>query len=338
MFVLKYAHRRFCDDYCFAHYAVYSTLTSTVLISALVLSLGGSVLLLARSIWRVGFGAEKRRSIEAFYRVLSVGAASFIAIDLLQESRVHFASNFEFYTDFGCLLLFITMTFCAYHASTHHGSAVTLRRFTSSWLLIFLALMMTGWSYHRIQILSSAVDFIGISEIVPGMVELDDHSLAMTDEGTSIPLYRFAIDDNRFEEYALSSEMRFKIFGNAMIHREDANKMANCHGWVFTDGRFLLKGIDVDRILCENHYELVADPRPSDIVIYRDEMGSILHTALVQGILRDGTVITESKWGIDQRFLHLPAKQPYSQHFEYYRTHRPNHLIRIRDSTFCDDD
>lgn len=295
-------------------------------------------MLLARSIWRVGFGAEKRSSIEAFYRVLSVGAASFIAIDLLQESRVHFAINFEFYTDLGCLLLFITMTFCAYHASTHHGSAVTLRRFTSSWLLIFLALMMTGWSYHRIQILSSAVDFIGISEIVPGMVELDDHSLAMTDEGTSIPLYRFAIDDNRFEEYALSSEMRFKIFGNAMIHREDADKMANCHGWVFTDGRFLLKGIDVDRILCENHYELVADPRPSDIVIYRDEMGSILHTALVQGILQDGTVITESKWGIDQRFLHLPAKQPYSQHFEYYRTHRPNHLIRIRDSTFSNDD
>ena len=232
----------------------------------------------------------------------------------------------------------MTTTFCAYQVSTHHGSAVTLRQYTSSWLLIFFSLMMTGWSYHRIQIRSLGVDFVGMSDTVPGVVELDNHSLAMTDTGTNIPLYRFATDESRFEEYASSSEDRFRIFGNAMIYREDADKMANCHGWVFTDGRFLLKGNDVDRILCDNHYVLVTDPRPSDIVIYRNEMGSILHTALVQGILRDGTVITESKWGIDQRFLHLPAKQPYSQHFEYYRTDRPNHLIRIRESTFCNDD
>ena len=309
-----------------------------MLISALVFSLAGSVLLLARSVWRVGFGAEKRRSIEVFYRVLSVSAALFIAIDLLKVSRVLFASRFEIYSDLGCLLLLMTTTFCAYQVSTHHGSAVTLRQYTSSWLLIFFTLMMTGWSYHRIQIRSLGVDFVGMSDAVPGVVELDNHSSAMTDTGTNIPLFRFATDESRFEEYASSSEDRFRIFGNAMIYREDADKMANCHGWVFTDGRFLLKGNDVDRILCDNHYVLVTDPRPSDIVIYRNEMGSILHTALVQGILRDGTVITESKWGIDQRFLHLPAKQPYSQHFEYYRTDRPNHLIRIRESTFCNDD
>ncbi len=338
MFTLQYGHRRFCNDYCFPRFAGYSTLTFTVLISALVLSLAGSALLLARSLWRVGFGAENRKSIEALYLVLSIGAASVIAIDLLHASRVLSASKIEIYSELGCFLLFMAMTFCAYQASKHHGSAATLRRYASSWLFVVLALLMTGWSYHRIQILSSSIDFLGMSENVPGVVELDDHSMAMTDEGTGIPLYRFATDDNRFEEYASRAEERFRAFGNAMIHREDADKMANCHGWVFTDGRFLLKGNDVERILCDNHYVLVADPRPSDLVIYRDEMGSILHTALVQGILRDGTVITESKWGIDQRFLHLPANQPYSQHFEYYRTDRPNHLIRIQESMFCDDD
>ena len=338
MFTLEYGHRRFCNDYCFPRFAGYSTLTSTVLISALVLSLAGSALLLARSLWRVSFGAENRKSIEAMYLVLSIGAASFIAIDLLQASRVLSASNIEIYSELGCFLLFMAMTFCAYQASIHHGSAATLRRYASSWLFVVLELLMTGWSYHRIQIHSSSIDFLGMSENVPGVVELDDHSLAMTDEGTGIPLYRFATDDNRFEEYALQAEERFRAFGNAMIHREEADKMANCHGWVFTNGRFLLKGNDVERILCDNHYVLVVDPRPSDLVIYRDEMGSILHTALVQGILRDGTVITESKWGIDQRFLHLPANQPYSQHFEYYRTDRPNHLIRIRESTFDHDD
>ena len=299
---------------------------------------GTAALLLARSVWRVGFGAKKCRSVEFFYSVLAFGAASIITIDLLQAGHVLLPKHIELYSEFGCLLLFMVMTFCAYQASSLRGSAVTLRRKTSSWLFIVLALAMTGWSYHRIQMRCSIFSVLGLSEGVLGVLELDKEFLGATDEGTSIPLYRFATDTKHFEEYVSSSEERFRSFGNVMIHREDADKTANCHGWVFTEGKFLLKGTDVDQILCDNHYGLVSDPRPCDIVIYRDEMRRILHTAIVQGVLIDGTVITESKWGIDQRFLHLPTDQPYSQTFEYYRTSRPNHLIRIRESTVSDDD
>ena len=144
---------------------------------------------------------------------------------------------------------------------------------------------MTGWSYHRIQTHCSSFSFLGLSEGVPGVLELDVEFLGATDEGTNIPLYRFATDPKHFEEYASLSEERFRSFGNVMIHRYDADKMANCHGWVFTGGKFLLKGIDVDQILCDNHYALVSDPRPCDIVIYRDEMRRIQHTAIVQGVL-----------------------------------------------------
>ncbi len=324
--------------HCLSHYAVYPKLTTPAIISALVFSFTGSVLILARSIWRVGFGAKKCRPVEYSCSVLFFSAASVITIDLLQEGRVLFPKHSEIYSEFGCLLLFMVLTLGAYHASTPLGSAFTLRRRTSSWLFILLAIAMTGWTRHRIQIRSSSLICLGFSECVPGVMELDKEFLGATDEGTSIPLFRFATDVKHFEEYASLSEERFKSFTNLMIHREDADRMANCHGWVFTGGRFLLKGLDVDRILCDNQYVLVTDPRPSDIVIYRDEVRHILHTALVQGILSDGTVITESKWGIDQRFLHLPTDQPYSQTFEYYRTNRQSHLIRIRESTVSDED
>jgi len=55
----------------------------------------------------------------------------------------------------------------------------------------------------------------------------------------------------------------------------------------------------------------------------------IRREGLVQGLLAEGTVIVESKWGIDQRFLHLPDDQPYSTLYAYYRTERVNHLIEI---------
>jgi hypothetical protein len=45
--------------------------------------------------------------------------------------------------------------------------------------------------------------------------------------------------------------------------------------------------------------------------------------------LNDGTVLAESKWGIDQRFIHLPEHQPYSSDFTYYRTNRRDHRILV---------
>ena len=184
---------------------------------------------------------------------------------------------------------------------------------------------------------SLGCDFLGIAEAIPGVLVRDRQYEATTDVDNDIPLYRLETGDREFDEYASSVGEKLSSFNHLGIRRQDADKMANCHGWVFTEGRFLLKGMDVDRILCDNHYFIVKDPKPGDIVIYRNEDGGILHTALVQGILRDGNVITESKWGIDQRFLHLPANQPYSEFYEYYRTNRPNHLINVRESTIYDD-
>ena len=319
-----------------------SLLNNSDVIPAFLLTLVASLLLVARNVWRVGFGAEKRISIEAFYAVLCLGASATIALDLMYTAGSLLAGNVEVFSYLAILILFTTITICALRAGTLHGPAKKLRRNIHSWILVLLSMSMSGWTYHRVHYLSSCVDILGIGGILPGVVERVESSWAMTDEGANVSLYHLATDDIQFEEYSLSADKRYKSYLHVMIHREDADKTTNCHGWVFTGGRFLLKGADVERILCDNRYFIVSDPKPNDIVIYRDQSRNILHTALVQAILADGTVITESKWGVDQRFLHLPADQPYSPVFEYYRTDRfHHHLIRIGTSVaqgdFLDD-
>jgi hypothetical protein len=313
-------------------------LNSAIIIPALVLTLAASLLLLTRSLCRIVFGAKQLRVLDVSCTVLAVFSGSIIAIDLMQESKVLFARTGEMAADFCCMLVFATMMYCAFIAQSLHGAAPNLRRSPDAWILILVAFMMSGWSYHRVQVRSAENMFSSLVDVIPGAVEPDFASKAITDEGTIVPLYHLAVEKSTFADYASSTAEKFSEFGNGLIRRKEADMMANCHGWVFTAGRFLLKGNDVDRILCDNHYYVVSAPKPGDIVIYRNEAGGILHTALVQGLLTDGTVITESKWGVDQRFLHLPSMQPYSQIFDYYRTDRPNHLIQISESIDCDED
>ncbi len=307
-------------------------LTHFIIIPSLVIALGISILLLARSVWRVTFGTKPQGWMETLYTALLVGAVSTITIDWIQQARALSSSYFELYSDFICLLVASLLILYTYRASTQMGSAALLRRNTQSWATILIFLSMTGWSYHRIGVRCLDLNLVGLENVLPGTVDVDGDAFALTDLGEIVPLYRLTTSPEVFEEYAHSSADRFKNFNHVGIHREDADRMSNCHGWVFTAGQFLLKGRDVDRILCDNNYFVVSAPKPDDVVIYRDDAGQILHTALVQGVLRDGTVITESKWGIDERFLHLPSDQPYSQTFHYYRTDRPNHLIRILDA------
>ena len=312
-------------------------LTQFFIIPTLIVALAISLLLLARSVWRIVFGA-KSVWVEGICIALLVAAASFITIDMIQESRVSSFGILHVYVDFSCLLFFLAIISYAYRFGTFSGAAKHLRKNAHSWMMIAIAVAMTGWCYHRIDVRSKDYGLVGLEVPLPGNVEVQSDSFALTDEGTVVPLYSLDVTDEMFEEYVQSSHDKFRDYNHAGIRRENADRMANCHGWVFTGGKYLLKGRDVDFILCDNQYSLVKDPQPNDVVIYRDDNRQILHTALVQSVLRDGTVITESKWGIDQRFIHLPDDQPYSQFYEYYRTNRPNHLIRILDSTTPDPD
>jgi hypothetical protein len=108
---------------------------------------------------------------------------------------------------------------------------------------------------------------------------------------------------------------------------------SNCHGWVFSNSQFLLQGRYVEWILKDNGYVRTAKPGPEDLVVYRDEHGAIVHTGVVRGVLDDGTIMIESKFGLDGLYLHEPLAQPYATEYVFYHTDRPGHAVTIEDLT-----
>ena len=105
--------------------------------------------------------------------------------------------------------------------------------------------------------------------------------------------------------------------------------LSNCHGWVFTGGRYCISAADVEAILRDNDYSRVDHPEPADLIIYRDEAGIPVHTGIVKAVGADGFVLVESKWGQLQVFWHTPDDQGYSAHFDYWHSDRPGHLLRM---------
>jgi hypothetical protein len=187
---------------------------------------------------------------------------------------------------------------------------------------------MVGWSTFRLQSRISIPSDFGYYEVA-GEVVLDLHCTGKTDKGRTVELCHFVGNTDDPELFVKHAEYIISRFAAIAIERQAEDVVANCHGWVFTHGAFLLRGEGVQRILEDNGYQLTDNPGSGDIIIYRGSNDIILHTGLVQGILSDGTVIIESKWGIGKRFLHRPEDTPYSTRFEYYHTDRLDHLIQI---------
>src|SRR5262249_20589794 len=100
----------------------------------------------------------------------------------------------------------------------------------------------------------------------------------------------------------------------------------NCHGWVFTGGRYWLTSADVARVLKDNGYVAVKMPAPGDIIIYYNACKEPVHTGLVRASDALGILI-ESKWDIRCRYVHLPEAHDYPDTWVYYPTERPGHLL-----------
>jgi hypothetical protein len=111
-----------------------------------------------------------------------------------------------------------------------------------------------------------------------------------------------------------------------IIRLAPASDVCNCHGWVFTGGRYWLGPEDVERILVDNGYQQVSDPRPGDLAIYR-QSGTINHTALVRAGGGGSTVFVEGKWGWMGVFLHQIGDSCYGNNCTFYRGPRANHML-----------
>jgi hypothetical protein len=103
----------------------------------------------------------------------------------------------------------------------------------------------------------------------------------------------------------------------------------NCHGFVFTGGRYWLGGAQVGAILDDNGYERVSVAQADDLAVYRDPSGKIAHTGVVRGLAADGVVLVESKWGQGGRFIHRHDRHSYPDtECAFYRSPRGGHLLQ----------
>jgi surface antigen len=115
-------------------------------------------------------------------------------------------------------------------------------------------------------------------------------------------------------------------FDSRLIRRADASDQSNCHGWVFTGGRYWVAGDDVERILEDNGYQPTSQPRPGDLAIFR-EAGKVGHTAVVRAVAEGLPVLVEGKWGWMGVFLHGVGDSCYGTNYTYYRSAREGHLL-----------
>lgn len=148
-----------------------------------------------------------------------------------------------------------------------------------------------------------------------------------TDLGSTVT----AREPNEVRETAALTEPELRLLANGKHHDNvirlgPADERSNCHGWVFTGGKFILSPDDVELILKENGYDPIAVPQAGDVVIYRNN-GAVSHTAVVRYVTPGQPVLVAGKWGVLGVFLHPVEKSCYGTEFTYYRSTRSGHVV-----------
>ncbi|XZE21202.1 hypothetical protein SH449x_001099 [Pirellulaceae bacterium SH449] len=205
------------------------------------------------------------------------------------------------------------------------------RRSASIWGVVVVSAALSFVCSNRMQTLKAIDVSLLTSPELRGEVKPIESHYAVSDQGRRITLHCFELK-GPLPSTDFANHVANNTYPGALIHRKNIDVNTNCHGWVFANGEFLVDSRGVSIILEDNGYTRVDAPVEGDVVIYRNTRGDAIHTAIVCARLQDGTILVESKWGVHQRFVHLPEVQPYSTLIEYHRSTRPGHMIEIRNA------
>lgn len=207
----------------------------------------------------------------------------------------------------------------------HATVAGSGRRVRPAFVVTCAALVASAWSGYRVYHC-----WTGASELEPADVQRVSLSEATsvhaaTDRGTPIRLFKVL---GPAGSTAPRSGHDVPPFALNVIETAPPDNRYGSHGWVFAGGQYHIESAIVERILDENGYQSVDDPRVGDVVVYRGPGGQPVHTGLVKAIGEAGFVLVESKWGYLGRYLH-EAKQPtnFGPH-SFYRSAREGHLLK----------
>jgi hypothetical protein len=196
------------------------------------------------------------------------------------------------------------------------------------------------WLADQVDPLEPEENFNEIAATLPPSELLQEapRDSATTDAGS--PIRVWILGSVKETDAALVSISEDGILDRPGIHEHfirtgNADDRYNCHGWVFTNGLYWIKGEQVEQIIKENGYQQVSEPRENDLAIFRSEKGAIVHSGLVRALTRGGLVLIESKWGRAGRFLHSPDFNLYGGTCTFYHSSRPGHCLHgLTDSGF----
>jgi hypothetical protein len=150
---------------------------------------------------------------------------------------------------------------------------------------------------------------------------------AFTDNDRAISLFHFKMysTSEQVEQFMRSTEKE----RSQIIRLIEANPASNCHGWIFTGGRYGIRDSEVWSIVTDNAYAEVAEPQEGDLAVYMNG-DEIRHSGLVRMASKHAPVLIESKWGPFGVYLHAVEQQPFAGTCRFYRSPRPDHLLVLR--------
>jgi hypothetical protein len=148
-----------------------------------------------------------------------------------------------------------------------------------------------------------------------------------TDQGNPVSINEATVLPDEAKLSVIENAMlKNPALRNGVIRQYPATNRSNCHGWVFTGGRYWILGESIDRILIENMYAPITDPTPGDLIVYRAG-NSVAHTGLVRYVTKGHPVLVEGKWGCTGVYLHEADKSIYGVDYSFYRSPRLGHLL-----------
>src|SRR6185437_11282645 len=230
----------------------------------------------------------------------------------------------------------VASTSAARWSSTLHNSSrlCSSSRLRSGAGLVALAAPTLLWASHRLFTVEAESCYETTACELPSPAAENLREVAeahfQTDRGARVPVFRLIGDETSRDASLKLLAQHTPAYAGSAILKGSPETHANCHGWIFADGQFIVRGQWVDRILEENEYRPVETPETGDLIVYRDADGSVLHTGLVKATGRDGFALIESKWGLFGNYLHEPRQQAYSQAFVFYRSPRRGHRLQER--------
>ncbi len=230
----------------------------------------------------------------------------------------------------GCILLFPILSDRVWLGSLLRIVGGFMKSATARWVLPLACgvIVCVGsiLQYDRKQTEANDRDLKSMERLTgtPDLVNAEERYL-LTDAGTRIEV-QIPVDTqelNGIEERDLLQDMHVSML---IIQHEAASDDSNCHGWIFTGGKYWVLGKSVDTILEQNHYEPTKSPKPGDLVIYRND-AKVAHTAIVRYVTEGMPVLVEGKWGALGVYLHAVEESCYGRNYMFYRSLRKGHQL-----------